>query len=122
DRLRTGLAAGLLFSFCCCPSECTGHLQTHKPLAALRACSTHKFIGPRSFVASSGQRFSGWSTPDGLMGFPAGPASFHFASRQKTTGGDVGQVVSSLSLSPKAKGTKRCRPKPKTEPSRKSCR
>ena len=28
------------------------------------------------------------------MGFPASPASFHFASRQKTTGGDVGQVVS----------------------------
>ena len=28
------------------------------------------------------------------MGFAAGPASFHFASRQKTTGGDVGQVVS----------------------------
>src|SRR5690606_11164113 len=42
-----------------------------------------KFLVRAPSSLLSAQDFRGLRTPDGLMGFPAGPASFHFASRQK---------------------------------------
>ncbi|GEM_PF-4534712 len=106
-RLLARTSSGLFSVFCCCPSECTGQLQTHKPLAALRACSTRNSWGraPKSLL--SAQDFRGLRTPDGLMGFPTRPASLHFASRQKQPGEGFGGWLATCPSFREAKGSKK---------------